>query len=54
MELLLLHVPVMRFVQFFGVIHNSAVEFVVVVVLTGISALIWKYLFGTLSARCRR
>lgn len=54
MELLLLHVPVMRFVQFFGVIRNSAVEFTVVVVLTGISVLIWKYLCGTLSALCRK
>lgn len=53
MEILLLHVPVMRFIQFFGFIHSGAIEFAVVIMLTWIAALSWKYILKRISALCR-
>lgn len=44
MEVLLLHVPVMRFIQFFGFIHSGVLEFVVVILLSLLCAWIWKLL----------
>ena len=41
-EIYLLHIPVDRFVVFFGFIHNELVSFIVIVYLTVLSAIIWK------------
>lgn len=45
-EIYMLHIPVARFVEFFGVIKNNLIAFNVIVCLTIFSAVIWKKLMG--------
>lgn len=41
-EIYMLHIPIDRFLGFFGFIHNEVVSFIVVVCLTVLAAIIWN------------